>query len=135
MFIEESDLSQGVYVEILSALSREDANFVAQNISRAIAEVDGYLNQKYDTTDLWQQTGDDRNNIIKGLCIDVALYHIYSVTEMIPEKIKERYNWAKETLKDIREGLMKLDIPLWSEKEEEEGGQADFFAGGLNNRY
>ncbi|WP_053405164.1 phage protein Gp36 family protein [Persicobacter sp. CCB-QB2] len=134
MFLEEADLKQGVYIEILNALSREDETFVSQNISRAIAEIDGYLNQKYDTSELWAQTGDDRNGIIKGLSIDVSLYHIYSVTEEIPDKIKERYKWAKETLKDIRDGLMKLDIPLWSEKEEPDK-QADFFTGGLNNRY
>ncbi|WP_053404986.1 phage protein Gp36 family protein [Persicobacter sp. CCB-QB2] len=134
MFIEEKDLSQGVYADILQNVSRQDPTYIEQNIARAIAEVDGYMNQKYDTSELWTQTGDERNGIIKGLCIDVSLYHIFSVTEKIKQDIVDRYKWAKEALKEIREGLLKLDLPLWSEKAEPDK-QADFFAGGLNNRY
>lgn len=124
MFIEETDLGQSIYTEILAAISRQDQTFIDSNIGRAISEVDGYLNQKYDVEVLWAQTGDDRNKTIKGLCVDVALYHIHSVTEETPGIIRERYDFAKEMLRDIRDGKIRVTgIPLFIEDEVEANDQ------------
>ena len=120
MFIEKADLGQSIYTEVLDTISRADQTFIDSNIGRAVEEVDGYLNQKYDTEVLWAQVAPNRNKTIKGLCVDVSLYHIHSVTEETPVIIRERYDYAKTMLKDIRKGEIKLTgIPLLADDEDE----------------
>ncbi len=134
MFIEKADLGQSIYSEILDAISRQDQTFIDSNIGRAIEEVDGYLNQKYDTSVLWLQVGEARNKTIKGLCVDVSLYHIHSVTEETPVIIRERYDYAKQMLKDIRDGKIKLTgVPLLSENIETP--ELEVLTGSLSKRY
>jgi len=133
MFLNENDLGSSIYSEVLAAISRDDQTFIDSNIGRAIEEVDGYLNQKYDTEVLWAQTGAGRNKTVLGLCVDVALYHIHSVTEETPVIIRERYDYAKSALKDIRRGDIRLTgIPLISDLG---GSDNEIIGGTISNRY
>ncbi len=119
MFLEEADLGQSIYDEILQAISRQDPLFIEGNISDAIADVDSYINQKYDTEQLWLQVGEDRNRTILKICRDIALYNIHSVLEEVPIIRRERNDNALQLLKGIRDGENKLTgIALLSETEE-----------------
>lgn len=134
MFLEKADLGQSIYTEVLDAISRADQTFIDDNIGRAVEEVDGFLNQKYDTETLWLQQGDARNKVIKGICIDIALYHIHSVTEETPVIIRERYDNAMQLLKAIRDGKNKLTgVPLLSENTE--NPENEILSGNLSRRY
>ncbi|BDD10878.1 hypothetical protein FUAX_33100 [Fulvitalea axinellae] len=134
MYITETDLQQHRYPELIDAVSRDDPNFVLANIGRAEREADGYLNQKYDTAELWAQTGEDRDPIVKGLVIDLTLYHIYSVAEEVPIIIRERYDYAKTALKEIRKGETLLTgVPLLADKERDPDPQILY--GHRSNRY
>jgi hypothetical protein len=136
MFITEEDLGQSIYNEVLHAVSREDSGFINRNIGRAIKEVDGYLNQKYDTAVLWAQIDDSREQTILGIVIDVALYHIHSVLEEVPVIRRERYDYAKSDLKDIRKGEIRLSgIPLLTETNTEDESLSEIISGTNSKRY
>lgn len=134
MFIEETDLGESIYSEVLAAISRENSNFINEKIALAIKETDSYLNTRYDTETLWLQTGDNRNPIIKNAVIDIALYHIHSVLEEVPVIRRERYDYAiKTTLKDIRKGETVLyDIPRLTD---DEAVDVEIKSGGIDKRY
>lgn len=134
MFLQESDLTQQIYNETLNAITREDPIFISTNIARAISEIDSYLNQKYNVAFMWAQEAEDRDPLVLGLAIDVTLYHMYAVTEEIPVIIRERYDYAKTTLRDIMKGLMKLSsVPLLSDDNDTANDQVQ--GGGINTRW
>ncbi|MCT4647579.1 MAG: DUF1320 domain-containing protein [Carboxylicivirga sp.] len=119
MFLEEADLGQSIYDEILQAISRQDPLFIEGHISDAIADVDSYINQKYDTSQLWLQSGEERNRSILKICRDMALYNIHSVLEEVPVIRRERNDNALQLLRGIRDGKNYLaGVPLLSEQEE-----------------
>ena len=133
MFIEETDLGSSIYNEVLQAITREIPNHINEKIVLAIDEADSYLNTRYDTTTLWTQTGTDRNALIKNAVIDIALYHIHAVLEEVPVIRRERYDYAKTTLKDIRKGETVLhSIPRLSDTEPE---NTEIKYGGISKRY
>lgn len=136
MFITEEDLKQSIYSEVLLAVTREDSGFINRNIGKAIKEVDGYLNKKYDTSILWNQAGDSREETILGIVVDVALYHIHSVLEEVPVIRREKYDYAKSDLKDIRKGEIRLTgIPLLTETNTEDESLNEIISGNNNKRY
>ena len=118
MFLQESDLTASIYSEILQAISREDANFISRNIGTAIRQIESKLAKKYDTSVLWAQTGENRNELVLGIAIDFALYHIHAVLEEVPIIRRERYDYARKDLEDILNGeTMLTGIPLLNENE------------------
>lgn len=119
MFLQEADLGQSIYSEILQAISREDPDFIESNIALAIQQIDSKLANKYDTSVLWAQVGEDRNKLILGIAIAFALYHIHSVLEDVPTIRRERYDYARRDLNDLAKGeTMLTGVPLINETEE-----------------
>lgn len=114
-FIIPSDYDASIHREILDSLTRSDS--VSQDVQiieicedRAIAEMKGYLNKSYDVEAIFSATGNDRNQLILMMAIDIAVYHIYC--QHNPYKMSEirkvRYDRAIEWLK----GVMKGDITI-----------------------
>lgn len=114
-FIIPSDYDASIHREILDSLTRSDS--AAQDVQiieicedRAIAEMKGYLNKSYDVEAIFSATGNDRNQLILMMAIDIAVYHIYC--QHNPYKMSEirkvRYDRAIEWLK----GVMKGDITI-----------------------
>ncbi len=114
-FITPSDYDASIHREILDSLTRSDS--ASQDVQiieicedRAIAEMKGYLNKSYDVEAIFSATGNDRNQLILMMAIDIAVYHIYC--QHNPYKMSEirkvRYDRAIEWLK----GVMKGDITI-----------------------
>lgn len=114
-FIIPSDYDASIHREILDSLTRSDS--ASQDVQiieicedRAIAEMKGYLNKSYDVEAIFSATGNDRNQLILMMAIDIAVYHIYC--QHNPYKMSEirkvRYDRAIEWLK----GVMKGDITI-----------------------
>jgi phage gp36-like protein len=133
MFIADNDLGNSIYNEVLQAIVRDQPSYVGEKIALAIDEADAYLNNRYKTAALWSQTGDDRNSMIKNIIIDIALYHIHAVLEETPVIRRERYDYAKQLLKDIRKGDIVLhDIERLTD---DDGKDLEIKYGGISNRY
>lgn len=114
-FITPSDYDASIHREILDSLTRSDS--ASQDVQiieicedRAIAEMKSYLNKSYDVEAIFSATGNDRNQLILMMAIDIAVYHIFC--QHNPYKVsdirKARYERAIEWLK----GVMKGDITI-----------------------
>ena len=119
-FVTRTDLNLDMHAEIIDNVTRQDSAKVDSDIETAIAEVDSYLNQKYDTTELWQQTGDNRNKLIKHLVIHVALWHICSLLDEIPPSVVDNYEHAEKLLDKIANGKIGINLPLLTDEEGED---------------
>ena len=99
-FIELSDYDASIHRDILDALTRNDDAIVEICEDRAIAEMRGYLSGHYDCDKLFAATGDERNQLVLMMALDIAIYHIFTIHN--PQKLsqmrKDRYDRAVEWL-------------------------------------
>jgi len=75
-----------------------DSQVVAEAISRADAEIDAYLGTRYvlPFASVPEQ--------VKGLSIDMALYHLYSRRSVAPTVRRQKYEAALSFLKQVAAG-------------------------------
>lgn len=99
-FITPQDYDASIHREILDALTRSDEAVVEICEDRAIAEMRGYLSARYDVDAIFSAEGDDRNQLILMMAIDITVYHLFSIHN--PQKMsdirKDRYDRAMEWL-------------------------------------
>lgn len=118
-FIELSDYDASIHREILDAVTREDEAVVEICEDRAIAEMRCYLARRYDCERIFTATGDERNQLVLMMAIDIAIYHIISIHN--PQTIKgirkERYERAVEWLKAVAAEEISVEgLPLLPEE-------------------
>ena len=93
-FIELSDYDASIHRDILDALTRND-------------EMRGYLSGHYDCDKLFAATGDERNQLVLMMALDIAIYHIFTIHN--PQKLsqmrKDRYDRAVEWLIAVKKGM------------------------------
>jgi phage gp36-like protein len=102
-FIELTDYDASIHREILDALTREDDAIIEICEDRAVAEMRGYLSRRYDVNAIFSATGDNRNQLVLMMAIDIAIYHVFCIHN--PQKLsqvrKDRYERAMEWLKQV----------------------------------
>jgi phage gp36-like protein len=110
-FIELTDYDASIHREILDALTRDDDSLVEICEDRAIAEMRGYLSRRYDVDAIFAATGNNRNQLVLMMAIDIAVYHVFCIHN--PQKIsqirKDRYDRAKEWLKQVADEDISID--------------------------
>lgn len=126
-FINPSDYDASIHAEILDAVTRCDESIVEICEDRAIAEMKGYLEARYDCDAIFSAAGEDRNQLILMMAIDISLYHIFCAHN--PQKLSQmrvdRYNRAMEWLKKVSESKLSIaDAPLLPEAERSENAVA-----------
>jgi phage gp36-like protein len=116
MYIEQTDLEEGMFPEVLKVVSRKPENIITA-ITEAMSEVASYLNARYKITDEYNRTGDQRNILVKKFVREIAIYNCYNISNPanMPESRENRYKSIISSLKDIQaeratiEGLDRLD--------------------------
>ena len=78
-FIELKDYDASIHKEILDALVREDDTLVEICEDRAIAEMRCYLSKRYDCNKIFNATGENRNQLVLMIAIDIAVYTIRAI--------------------------------------------------------
>jgi phage gp36-like protein len=119
-FIETSDYDASIHREIVDSLVRDDETIIEICEDRAIAEMRSYLSRRYDSDRIFSATGSLRNQLILMMAIDIAVYHLFCIHN--PQKLsqirKDRYDRAKEWLKQVAAGEISIDAaPLLPEDE------------------
>lgn len=124
-FITVNDYDATIHREILDALLRHESPQSDESIveiceDRAIAEMRGYLNKFYDTDAIFSARGDERNQLVLMMAVDIAVYHIFC--QHNPYKMsqirKDRYDRAIEWLKAVAAGNITIaDAPRLPEEE------------------
>lgn len=122
-FIELSDYDASIHREILDAVTREDESVVEICEDRAVAEMRCYLSRRYDCDKIFTASGDERNQLVLMMAIDIAIYHVICIHN--PQTIKgirkERYERAVEWLKAVAGEDISVDgLPLLPEEERAE---------------
>lgn len=119
-FIDIKDYDATVHREILDALVRDDESLVEICEDRAIAEMRGYLSSRYDCDAIFTKQGNDRNQLILMMALDIAVYHIFCIHN--PMKLsgvrKDRYERAVEWMKAVNKGHVSIDgAPMLPEEQ------------------
>lgn len=119
-FVDIKDYDASVHREILDSLVRDDETLVDICEDRAIAEMRGYLSKRYDCNAIFSASGEERNQLILMMVIDIAVYHIFCIHN--PQKLsqvrKDRYERAVEWMKAVANEEVSIDgAPLLPEEE------------------
>lgn len=79
----------------------------------AISQIRKYLSGRIDCDAIFNAVDDARDEFIITICIDIALYHLYSQTgnKDIPTHRQTRYDDALEWLRDAGKGEINTDLP------------------------
>ncbi len=78
-FVELRDYDASIHRDILDALVREDEPVIEICEDRAIAEMRCYLSKRYDCDRIFSTTGEERNQLVLMMVIDIAVYHIFCI--------------------------------------------------------
>lgn len=113
-FIELSDYDASIHSDILDALTRNDEAIVEICEDRAIAEMRGYLSGRYDCDKLFSATGNDRNQLVLMMLLDITVYHIFCIhnPRNISQIRKDRYDRAVEWMQAVKKGMSVDGAPL-----------------------
>lgn len=119
-FINMEDYDASIHRDILDALTRDDASLVEICEDRAIAEMRCYLSKRYDCDAIFSAQGDERNQLVLMMALDIAIYHIFSIHN--PQKLsqlrKDRYDRAVEWMRAVADEEVSIEgVPLLPEEE------------------
>lgn len=119
-FVNIEDYDASVHREILDALVRDDQSLVEICEDRAIAEMRCYLSKRYDCGAIFSASGEDRNQLILMMVIDIAVYHIFCIHN--PQKLsqvrKDRYERAVEWMRAVADEEISIEgVPMLPEDE------------------
>jgi len=103
-FITKTDLSQDIYSEILTGLTRANDAKITTACSEAQSEINGYVCARYDTTDLFGKTGEERNLTILAIARTIAIYKLHKVCNQMNELVRVEYEDAIALLLRIQKG-------------------------------
>jgi len=109
-FINLEDYDASIHAEILDAVTRSDLSLVEICEDRAVEQMKGYLQGRYDCDAIFSATGTARNQLVLMMAIDIALYHIFCAHN--PQKLsqvrQDRYDRALEWLKKVSENKLSI---------------------------
>lgn len=105
-FIELEDFPASIHTEIRDALTKGDDTVITDNVDRTIDEMKAYLNGRYDTVNIFNKTGNNRNKYILRLALSITVYYIFLVhnPRKMTSVIEKEYEKALERLEDIKLG-------------------------------
>lgn len=123
-FIAKADLLDYVESAQLAIISQTDDTIITRIIARAESEVSFYLAHRFDLATEFAKSGDSRHQFLLGLCIDVALYHLFTtvVPRNIPQIRFDRYDQAKIDLKEAQRGIGQLGLTVATDSDGEQTG-------------
>ncbi len=113
MYLDEIDFTTLADQDDLDVVTGADARKRERALKMALDEMRSYMRIRYRINQEFAKTGDDRNDYIMLIVIDLTLYHLFSMLapRMGMETKKERYDAAIRWLKDVRDGKSDPGIP------------------------
>ena len=130
-YLTNEDYNAQIRSEILDRVKNTNGQHEAELMAQA--EMESYLNTRYNVAQIFNKTGDDRNSLIVMYLIDITLYHLHSniSPRNVPELRAIRYEAAIDWLNKVAAGKLNPDIPL----REDESNENYAFLGGSNDKY
>lgn len=107
-FITKIDFSDALFREIRDTITRFSDTLLTNASLRAEQEIIARLSAVYDIVPELTKTDTDRNQLLVGLCVDMAIYFLYKTQETIPNIRVKAYDDAVALLKDLATGVANL---------------------------
>lgn len=103
MYLAPDELT--IYPDVRDAIANGVTATVSRAITRAVGTVKTRLAQLYDMDEELGRTGDDRNMVLVGIAIDLAVFYLYQHPETMPRHRYEAYKDSLALLKELGEGV------------------------------
>lgn len=134
-FIVFDDYKTLIKDDVLQAVMDNDKTIVLDVELMAQAEIESYLNQRYNVAEIFNKTGNVRNPLILMYMIDIVLYHIHARInpKFIPDIRKDRYDIALSWLDKVAKGVLNPDLPRLVDSNNETVGFASRY--GSNTKF
>ena len=121
-FIEKADFDAAIRDNILDDITEADDTLIDKAIAESISYMKGYLNNRYDVVEIFNKTGNLRDETILNHGINIALYNLHRLINprKMPAFRGELRNDAKEWLMDVNKGIINpptLPVPVDGEKD------------------
>lgn len=102
-FVEKDDFAGHIRENILDDLTNVDDDIILKQSNRAINFMSGFLNNRYDVENIFNKTGNDRDTVVLGYCIDITIYYMHRLMNYrkVPRDRADAYNEAKQWLEDV----------------------------------
>lgn len=112
-FLIDADYRTRIKDNVLADIINDDTSIRVNAELTAQAEMESYLNMRFDVAAIFSQTGTDRDHNIVMIMVDIVLYHIYSrlASVQVPENRMDRYNDAKRWLEWVSQGKLSPNLP------------------------
>lgn len=113
-FLTEPDYAVQVRAEIKTLITQGSPAALQKAELAAQAEMESYLNARYNVASIFEAENEDRNPIVMLYLIDIVLYHLHSniSPRNIPELRGIRYDAAIKWLRMISKGEINPSLPL-----------------------
>jgi phage gp36-like protein len=113
MFLQEDDYKAVVDSQTLSVINQADEENRQRAENYAIEEISSYLRGRYNMTSAFEASGENRNQQLVMIAVDIALYHLIAwLPKRIGFEIREiRYKRAIEWLESVQSGKASPDLP------------------------
>ena len=112
MFLEKSELKTVGLEEIINRIINSDDSIVEEIIAESIDVMSGYLFQYFDTTAIFEASGENRNLTIVKHLKGIVLFEIYTRrTKQLNEVAKMRYDEAMLWLEKVSKGTIQPNLP------------------------
>lgn len=136
MFLNIDELKTVVLREVVDLITTSDDTIVNQIIAESIDLMKSYLNNYYDATAVFDQTGEDRSLIVLKYLKDIVVFEIYiRRTRDFNEVAKIRYDEAMLWLDKVAKGQINVDLPTNDSGDENGGGSDGYLHLGGKGKY
>jgi phage gp36-like protein len=112
-FIQEQDYEVQAREEMMRLISGGNEAAILKAERFAISQIRKYIGGRYDCDRIFSRTGDERDDYIIMITIDIAIYHLWSkkAPKNTPEHRKIRYDDALAWLTSVGSGETPTDLP------------------------
>ena len=117
-FLNKQDFLSLIDQNTLNLLTENNNQLLSEAEARAIEEMTGYLNTRYDTSQIFNKNKTKNSLIVMYLC-DIVLCHLHAriSPDNIPELRQKRYENAKEWLQNAADGFISPLLPHQKNKD------------------
>lgn len=137
MFIQEEDYKAVVDAQTLSVIHQADDNNRERALKYAMEEISSYLRSRYNMNAAFSALGEERNQQLVMITVDVSLYHLIAwLPKRIGFEIREiRYKRAIEWLESVQSGKASPALPSLTDDSGNEIGTPIKYGSMKPNKY
>ena len=122
-FIEKTDLTKYIQEDNLDQIINNDDSKLTQPIADAMAFAKGFLDNRFNTSSIFGETGSNRHGVLRVQVVHIVIYYLHNLINPrnIPELRVKNYDDAVKILTMIRKGEICQDLPLLTNDSTETG--------------